>query len=627
MVSAMRLNEMVQKAKTFLNWLTHALASIKLAVCLIVVLAVVIAFATILETKYGRPYSQWFVYHSSWFIGLLGLLGSSVFSAAYVRFPWKRHQTGFVITHAGLLVLLSGSIITYWRGMEGQIVLAEGSSTDQLTRNEHSQITAHWANRPHERPYIFTFDSGPVDWRPGMTLDIGNVDGLSARVLRYYRRSQPVENWVADRRRRGGPMIRFQLEGPQGGGRVEHFLADQDYGAEVFVGPIAVRLQKAASEAMVADFLQPSDSQLGEKGVLTVYYNNEVQRVSVDQNVGQAVAIGNTGAKVELVQYLTNAKLDAAGQFQPLGEDLRNPLVELKVNLPGEEEPYRQVAFAKSPLLNFDGVYERDCPVKFVYQHPKINTTTAVEFLQAGDGKLFGRTIEGGKTNSQGELSVGDRLQLGGAFTFSIAEYLPHARRDISFRPMESNAAEDERHESAAAEVEIAIAGATRKLWLQRDHPEFQSGILDLPEGPLRVRFTTAQIPLGFSLELVEFKREMNPGKSGNAAYSSVVRVKDTERQLDYERLISMNQPLSHRGLRFYQSSFREAGHGKDASIFSVAYDPGRPLKYLGSLMVCLGIATMFYMRAYFFKAASPVRSQSPQPDGELPKGAALKVA
>ena len=96
----------------------------------------------------------------------------------------------------------------------------------------------------------------------------------------------------------------------------------------------------------------------------------------------------------------------------------------------------------------------------------------------------------------------------------------------------------------------------------------------------MRTHFTTAQVPLGFSLELVDFKREMNPGKIGNAAYSSVVRVKDKERQLDDERLISMNQPLSHHGFRFYQSSFREAGHGKEASIFSVAYDPGRPLKY-----------------------------------------------
>ena len=122
---------------------------------------------------------------------------------------------------------------------------------------------------------------------------------------------------------------------------------------------------------MLADFLHPLDKELGEKGVLTVYYKDNVERVTVDQHLGQAVKIGKTGAKVELVQYLSNAKLDAAGKFQSIGNECRNPLVELKVRLPNEEQPYRQVSYAKSPLLNFDGVYERECPVKFVYQHPK----------------------------------------------------------------------------------------------------------------------------------------------------------------------------------------------------------------------------------------------------------------
>jgi hypothetical protein len=87
-----------------------------------------------------------------------------------------------------------------------------------------------------------------------------------------------------------------------------------------------------------------------------------------------------------------------------------------------------------------------------------------------------------------------------------------------------------------------------------------------------------------------------------------------------------MNDPLSHNGLRFYQSSFREAGHGKEASIFNVAYDPGRPLKYTGSLMVCLGIATMFYMKAYFFQGLPQLRVASLQPNEELPPERSLKV-
>jgi hypothetical protein len=33
-----------------------------------------------------------------------------------------------------------------------------------------------------------------------------------------------------------------------------------------------------------------------------------------------------------------------------------------------------------------------------------------------------------------------------------------------------------------------------------------------------------------------------------------------------------------------------------------VFYDPGRPLKYLGSLMICLGMAILFLNRSSFCK-------------------------
>ncbi|MCH5372449.1 MAG: cytochrome c biogenesis protein ResB, partial [Planctomycetes bacterium] len=52
---------------------------------------------------------------------------------------------------------------------------------------------------------------------------------------------------------------------------------------------------------------------------------------------------------------------------------------------------------------------------------------------------------------------------------------------------------------------------------------------------------------------------------------------------------------------------FEDAGHGVEASVLTGAYDPGRPLKYLGSLMICAGIVVMFYFRAYVFKSVPTV--------------------
>src|SRR5690242_2845736 len=69
-------------------------ASLKLAVFLILTLAAVIAAATVIEADYGRSMAQWYIYHNRWFALLLALLGINIFTAAAVRFPWKRHQTG-----------------------------------------------------------------------------------------------------------------------------------------------------------------------------------------------------------------------------------------------------------------------------------------------------------------------------------------------------------------------------------------------------------------------------------------------------------------------------------------------------------------------------------------------------
>jgi hypothetical protein len=57
-------------------------------------------------------------------------------------------------------------------------------------------------------------------------------------------------------------------------------------------------------------------------------------------------------------------------------------------------------------------------------------------------------------------------------------------------------------------------------------------------------------------------------------------------------------------------------------SVLTVNADPGRWIRNLGCLFVVLGIATMFYMRAYFFKPhrktqaepATPETSESTQP-------------
>ena len=76
---------------------------LKLAVFSLSSLAASLAFATWFESSYGTTAAQDYVYKSTWFAVLLAFLAVNILCAALIRFPWKKRQTGFVITHAGLL--------------------------------------------------------------------------------------------------------------------------------------------------------------------------------------------------------------------------------------------------------------------------------------------------------------------------------------------------------------------------------------------------------------------------------------------------------------------------------------------------------------------------------------------
>ncbi len=594
--------------KNFLSRAIQWLGSLKLAVLLLMALATVIAVATVLEADHGRSYAQWHVYHSRWFVALLVLLGVNIFSAAVSRWPWKRHQTGFVVTHGGLLVLLAGSVQTFLGGVDGQVTLAEGESASKITIPQQSQITAIWQGRPEESPYHFTFEAGPSDWREGTQLDLGEVDGISARVLRYYGQASAKEDWLADATGTGGPVVKFKIEGPHGSGGEEHLLVDQDFGDEIFAGPIRLQLRRASSQAMLDDFLKPPTDNLGKKGLLLAYYKDRVKHIAVDENLGKKVFLDDTGTAVEIVEYMANAKPDMHHRFHSAGEEPRNPLLELRVHEPAKKS-LRQLAFAKSPLLNLDPIYGQTCPVKFHYLHPAVKSETAIEVLQTGDGELYCRVFADLQLLPKGKVKVGTRIPMPGQFVFSLVEHLPHARQKIIFEPQPAPANQKDKSE-AAAEIEITAAGVTQTLWLQRNHPILGTRTMVTPKGILGVRFGHAEAPLGFSLKLVEFRKGVNPGGVGNAAFSSVVRLVDKDQGIDEERVISMNEPLTYNRLTFYQSGFNEAGHGIKTSTFSAGRDPGRALKYGGCLLICLGIATMFYMRAYFFKRAQPQRKE-----------------
>lgn len=116
------------------------------------------------------------------------------------------------------------------------------------------------------------------------------------------------------------------------------------------------------------------------------------------------------------------------------------------------------------------------------------------------------------------------------------------------------------------------------------------------------VAYQNKKVPLGFKISLANFRKTDYPGTNRAMAYESEVQFDEDQRTV-----ISMNEPLKHKGYYLYQASFEQSPTGvAEASILSVNRDPGRSWKYVGSLVMCIGIVLLFY----FKKKSKAIRKQ-----------------
>ena len=584
------------------------LASLNLAVILIVVLATVLAWATFVESRldreispaYGREFVQWRVYHANWFMVLLLLLGLNVLAATLIRFPWKWRRFGFLVTHAGILVLLFGAWQTFQSGIDGQIRFAEGETADRIWMTDREEFTVAWEGQKGfhgEGPVDYLFRAGPANWPEGKSLDFGRLGGMGLKILKFYRHARIDEQWVADEEGQGEPALQFGLVGKDGQTVHEEWLTPDEIGDERTIGPARFRLLRATTDSMADDFLHPPATDMDKDGVLSLHYEGRMYRVPVSTNLGKKVPIGQTKAAVEILEYLPNATPVGSGQFVSQGSEPGNPIVTLRVHLPGNSEPLRQVAFAAKPLFGFDGIHGFSCPVKFWYHHPKVAVASGVEFLQTPNGKLYCRVARDGKYQPGSTVAQGDEIEMGAQFKVSMLQFLPKACREVTCEPLES-AAGAGRTSGPAAMVEVTAGQTTRTLWLIQNDPNYGLQSFSTPEGRLEIRFATND-SFEITLKLKKFTRGRNPGGMGDASFVSTVQLVDRNGEAR-RRPADLDERAHDAGGKYtlYQSGFDATSDGRNVSILSVAYDPGQLLKYSGAIMVCGGCLLMFLTRA-----------------------------
>ena len=207
----------------------------------------------------------------------------------------------------------------------------------------------------------------------------------------------------------------------------------------------------------------------------------------------------------------------------------------------------------------------------------------------------------GEKFRDLGRIPVGKQTALGWMdFELLLENYRPSAIPRASYSPLEKPIPGFEGYQVIEAELD------GQRLWLELG----ASGQITSGNYLYYVQYARRQVDLKFEVKLDNFKVDYYQGTTRAKEYSSVVEV------AGQKHLISMNNPLKHGGFTFYQASYEMDDEGKPRlSVLSVNYDPGREIKYLGSLLMCFGIISMFYFKPKY-SGTNKVLARRKEQDG-----------
>ncbi len=658
-------------------------ASLQFAVVLITLLAIVLGVGTFVESAYGTEAVKFGVWNTWWFTLLNALLAVSIFCAAAIRYPWKRHQTGFVITHIGLLVLLAGCLMSQRGGIDAQIPLIEGDQGSLAYEDSHSFVLTITdgerdastrgpaGSAPNETIGPIPFRSGPFNWGeyPGVTMEpvpgvkpaakrsrfpwslaardrgvLFDDGGVRLEVLDFYADSTavlaPSVNLRIGSDAFGGgdgaaaqsmwiPVELSWQPNPLAGGTPRHRQS---------VGGGTVVFWKSSSQAETDAFLIGGpDAELGfgSQGQLVLVVDGVVSRVLVDDALGQGrQSIEGTDVSFEL------------NDFEP-----RLSAVRGRVYRGGDERGEEMVIVADMPEVAVQakqaGVYGA------LWIEPEVADAAArmqgkaksrIDVIQGSDRKLYYRCwqppkLTAGPLSPDGKPAEAFSMPMG-TLSMQVERFLPADDLEVVTLPLPFDKAKPPSAKRSAAKVRLTVDVSSEEFWIAG------MPIEPAPEPPnsterktLKGRGRTVAVTLepdavdiGFDIALNNFERRLDPGTSQASHFSSIVEFvgNDGKPLITQPVTITMNAPIDFsdpttgHSYRLFQESFMgpwlpgdplferfaakatEANGGEpperlEASVLTVNYDPGRGVKYFGSLLIVAGIFTMFYMKAYFF--------------------------
>ena len=305
------------------------LGSLYFAVSLIATLTLVLILSTSQESLFGTSFAQKFIYKAGWFDVLLALFAVNIFCSAALRFPFKRHHTGFVVTHIGIFALLFGSLFTRLFGVDGQLALYEGESGGTASQSAY-QLVAHAQNGS-----LVSWDlmEGPGRSIQTPSLSDTGIKLVVRRIVENYSetfsfdegRDTDAENaaLIVD-------LVSARADQRQTVRLVEKNPFDPSGPTRTTLGPAEIEMKKVP--------LSSGAVHTGPTLLVGLKDPDVVVPIDVLPAPVPEVPVGKSGIVIRDLRYFPDARVGAGGELISASSEPLNPAVSFEVLGPGDHE-------------------------------------------------------------------------------------------------------------------------------------------------------------------------------------------------------------------------------------------------------------------------------------------------
>ena len=571
-----------QSHSTIKHPLIKFLGSIQLAVPLLAAIAVVLIWATIVESRVGSDIVQREIYKSGWFGLLMLLLAVNLSVSAISRFPWRGpRKIGFALTHFGLVLLIAGSAAVIHLGVEGMLLLRTDLGASRMLRlpGEVLEILASDG----------ATDSMGVEISANGSVKRGKIAGLEVVDYRDSTLSRtrflpdgPVPN----------PAIHLSLTSKNMGQSVREWLATVPSSAQqVNLGPARLQLVSVDSDDdLQAAIAPPSGSSgavsAGKWGALVLAEGGNSQTLDVQQSLGKTVTLpGNL--RVRVVNFWPDFRLNDRNEPETASPQLRNPALQLQVEAPSGVE--RWFVFGRKDFTPVRTVVSGEPSQLAASYQPPSGNDNLFRAIATPSGDLY-YAVNSSNGFRAGRLRIGEPIDMGWAdFQLELLEYIASARPEREIVEVAASDGPTAPAEAVPAVLVKPVNGSPQ--WLQWGTPQ----AFDRPDGEIYAVYTPKSMELPFAVALEDFIVERNEGSESVAMWTSQIRIDDAAYGGHAFRKVWMNHPTWYRGWKIAQASWNPGDLRQ--STLQVKREPGwvTALTWSGSLLVVTGIGVMFY--------------------------------